>query len=164
MSDSVPPRPGTGARSSSRLFGRYTAALTSISQRTGAPLPSLIFSFAVLHEASTVVSLLGFFALARAGGVGEKVVRTLRDASGEAEDQSVKGWVIRRGREWLEEGEKWAERIGRRYGFFGYEKGSRVGEGPASGAVDLRERVVGDVANVVVAYAVTKVCYRPGWG
>ena len=98
MSDSVPPRPGTGARSSSRLFGRYTAALTSISQRTGAPLPSLIFSFAVLHEASTVVSLLGFFALARAGGVGERVVRTLRDASGEAEDQSVKGWVIRRGR------------------------------------------------------------------
>lgn len=153
-----------GKRLPSRLIGRYSAVLAELSRRTGTPLSSLIVSFAVLHEASAVVSLFGLFVVARAGGVGERVVASIKGAPGgeRADREGVEeGWVQRKGRQWVEEGEKWAEKLGRRYGFFGFEKGSRPGEGTTTGA--LSGRVAGDVANIILAYAVTKVGWRrPG--
>lgn len=49
-------------------------------------------------------------------------------------------------------GEGWASRVGRRYGWWGYEKGA-----PAQSvdAKELHRHLAGDVANAVVAYAVS---------
>lgn len=151
--------PAAPARSRNRLISRYNSALTTLSQRTGAPLPSLIFSFAVLHEASAVVPLLGIFFLARAGGVGEKVVNSLRDipTNSSGTGDGGEGWMANKGREWIDQGEKWAERVGRRYGFFGFENGTRSGDDSVPSSRDLSGKMAGDIANAVVAYAATKV-------
>ncbi|KAK7045520.1 hypothetical protein VNI00_007352 [Paramarasmius palmivorus] len=116
---------------------QYRQALKSISERTGAPLPALIVSFGVLHEATAIVPLVGVFYGAKAMGVGEGLVDALKDT----DTESV--WWKGKAREWIEEGEERVDRVGRRYGWFGYSKG------------DTREgrlAVAGDVANAVVAH------------
>ncbi|KAG0701901.1 hypothetical protein DFH29DRAFT_875545 [Suillus ampliporus] len=127
---------------SGRRFAPYRNALTAISARTGAPLPSLIFSFAIVHELTAIVPVVGIFYTARSLGAGERV--------GSVDDQS---WVNTQLRSWFNEGEQWAGRVGRRYGIFGFEKGQLVDQAPTS---QLGEKLAGDVANAVLAYGAVK--------
>ncbi|KAJ6589866.1 hypothetical protein DFH09DRAFT_1140295 [Mycena vulgaris] len=119
---------------------RYRDALAAVAARTGAPLSSLVLSFGILHEVTAVVPLVGVFYGARALGVGERVVAALPEDSD--------NWVAQKCNTWVDDGEQWAARVGRRYGVFGFEKGDREGQPPV--------RIAGDVANAVVAYAATK--------
>lgn len=132
----------------------YILALQRLSARTGAPLPSLILSFAILHEITSVVPLAGVFFGARAVGAGDALVTALYPNGQTGEDQSG-GWIVQTCRTWVAEGEAWAGRVGRRYGLFGYEKkdksSTREGE-------DVKPmRLAGDVANAVLAYGIVKV-------
>jgi hypothetical protein len=124
---------------SSRLFP-YKLALKELSQRTRTPLPSLIVSFGILHELTAIAPLVGVFYASRAAGIGESVVNAIE--GGES------NWVKDKCREWAGEGEKWAERLGKRYGVFGFEKGITA---------EVKGKIAGDVANAVVAYGATKV-------
>ena len=140
----------------------YKQVLAALSQRTRTPLPSLIISFAVLHELTAIVPVFGFFFGARALGVGENVVHALVPAPGsEATSSGVASklrdtWLGAQIREWMAEGEARAERVGRRYGWLGFEKGSKPDpQRPAS--LLASGKVAGDIANAVVAYALTKV-------
>ncbi|KAI0359252.1 hypothetical protein OH77DRAFT_1419720 [Trametes cingulata] len=151
----------------------YREALAALSKRTRTPLPSLAVSFAILHELTAVLPLVGFFYGARALGVGEGLVRAIAQPRGSATAQDEQAsneylsrfrdtWAGQRFREWMVEGEIRAERVGRRYGWFGFEKGSKVEGGSAESrsaeaeAALVSGRIAGDVANAVVAYALTK--------
>ena len=156
-SPSSPPPPSP----TSSRFAPYRAALQSISTRTRTPLPSLVVSFAVLHELTAVLPLFAIFFGARQLGVGERVVSTVSHAAESGQDNVLK----QKGREWVQEGELWAERVGKRYGVFGYEK--RVGPQDSSlneikpvrtDGSALSPKLAGDVANAIVAYGLTKVC------
>lgn len=138
---------------SSSRFAPYRNALASISTRTGSPLPSLIFSFAVLHELTAVVPLVGIFYTARGLQVGERVVNQFARSDG-PDAGSRTGWLNSQISQWVDEGEQWASRVGRRYGVFGFEKGV-----PADHDDNHRlpGRLAGDVANAVLAYGATKV-------
>lgn len=133
-------------------FAPYRHALTSISGRTGVPLPSLILSFAILHELTAIVPVVGIFYTARSLGAGERVV----DAIALNHDDDQPSWVNTKLRSWVDEGEQWAGRVGRRYGILGFEKGQLIDKtqtSPSSG------KLAGDVANVVLAYGVVKVIF-----
>ena len=131
---------------SSSRFAPYRNALAAISTRTGSPLPSLIVSFAVLHELTAIVPLVGIFYAARGLHVGERVVNQV--------SSQPTGWVAGQLSQWVDEGEKWAHRVGRRYGVFGFEKGMPADHDDRH---HLSGQLAGDVANVVLAYAATKV-------
>lgn len=132
------------------MSSSYRNALAAISTRTGSPLPSLIVSFAILHELTAIAPLVGIFYTAKSLHVGERVVdQFTRDAG------QPTGWVTDQLSKWVDEGEKWAHRVGHRYGVFGFEKGIRV-DHPDSR--HLSGQLAGDVANAVLAYAATKVC------
>ncbi|KAH9925941.1 uncharacterized protein BXZ73DRAFT_49782 [Epithele typhae] len=145
------------------------AALRAISQRTRTPLPSLILSFGIIHEVTAIFPLAGFFFTARAFGVGETVVRaiTLPTPSDEpGEDGGIAtqirdGAVGQRLREWMAEGETHVEKVGRRHGWFGFEKGSTPSPQAVSNteAATVSGKIAGDVANAVVAYALTKAIF-----
>ena len=107
----MPPRPS--------YFNAYKAALDALSARTKTPLPSLVISFGVLHELTAIVPLVTVFYGSRTLGIGERVVSAVIDKS-DTEDNL--GGVRKVVRNWVEEGDAWAARIGRRYGVFGYEK------------------------------------------
>ncbi|KAG2054111.1 hypothetical protein BDR06DRAFT_1008065 [Suillus hirtellus] len=113
-------------------FAPYKNVLTAISKRAGTPLPSLIVSFAILR-------------------VGERVVNAVAlQQDGSIDDQY---WVNTRLRSWVDEGEQWAGRVGRRYGIFGFEKGKVVDQTQTS---ELSGKLAGDVANAVLAYGAVK--------
>jgi len=138
----------------------YKNALGSLAARTGAPLPSLIISFAVLHEITAIVPLAGIFFGAKYLGVGERLVELARvethtDATPSSRP-STTDWVQRKVGTWIVEGEVWAEKVGRRYGLFGYPKTLK---GAKFEAVEGERKpgVAGDVANAVFAYTATKV-------
>lgn len=132
-------------------FAPYRNALTAISGRTGAPLPSLVVSFAILHELTAIVPIVGIFYTARSLGAGERVVNAAAlDQGDSADDQS---WVNTQLRSWVDEGEQWAGRVGRRYGVFGFEKGEVVDQTQTS---QLSGKLAGDVANAVLAYGAVK--------
>jgi hypothetical protein len=59
-------------------------------------------------------------------------------------------------RSWVDEGEQWAGRVGRRYGIFGFEKGEVVDQTQTS---QLPGKLAGDVANAVLAYGAVKVFF-----
>ncbi|KDR75657.1 hypothetical protein GALMADRAFT_68181 [Galerina marginata CBS 339.88] len=153
-----------------RRFGlaAYRQTLSAISKRTGAPLPSLVLSFGILHELTAVVPLVGCFYGARMMGVGERVVAAIvsdsdSDSDSGPESPSGAGAGAGQMKTWVEDGERWAVRVGRRYGVFGYE---RRGEGEvddveemlasARAGGDGRGHIAGDVANAVFAYGATK--------
>ncbi|KIY69464.1 hypothetical protein CYLTODRAFT_349404 [Cylindrobasidium torrendii FP15055 ss-10] len=127
------------------MAAKYKDALKSISARTGAPLPSLIISFGLLHELTAIIPLVGGFYAARAFGVGETVVRAVK------EDNNP-GWMHQKAKTWLDEGANWTDRVGRRYGYFGLEKGSKASDS----AVTQEHHLAGDIANAVVAYGLVK--------
>src|SRR3954454_10798848 len=100
----------------------YKGTLDALSRKTGTPLGSLIVSFAVLHEATAIVPIVGFFYAARLGGLGDRAMGALGVRSGQLEGGVEGGdgsWALRKCREWVEEGEQWTARVGRRYGIFG---------------------------------------------
>ncbi|KAF8677486.1 hypothetical protein RHS04_06054 [Rhizoctonia solani] len=105
----------------------YVQALQRLSARTGTPLPSLILSFGVLHELTSIIPLAAVFFGARAVGAGDKVAELVPA-------------------EWIQEGEQWAGRVGRRYGLFGFEKTDKGKDDPPAEVA-----IVGDVANAVLA-------------
>ncbi|KAF5322142.1 hypothetical protein D9619_001654 [Psilocybe cf. subviscida] len=145
----------------SSRFARYRQTLAAVSARTGTPLPSLILSFGILHEVTAVVPLIGIFYGARSLGVGERVISAiLEDESMQQPSSDASrgmGWARQKVKLWMEEGDRWAIRVGRRYGVFGYEK-------RAPGTVDDIEEmahasghIAGDVANAIFAYGATKI-------
>jgi hypothetical protein len=138
--------------SPSPRFAPYKNALTALSVRTGTPLPSLILSFAILHELSAIVPLVGIFFAARGLGVGERVVNQFVHRP----QPENGGWMTGQFTQWLDEGEQWAGRVGRRYGIFGFEKGQPVSQGDDTHR--LSGKLAGDVANAVLAYGAVKVC------
>ncbi|KAF8141208.1 hypothetical protein EV363DRAFT_1150426 [Boletus edulis] len=129
-------------------FARYRDALAAISTRTGSPLSSLIVSFAVLHELTAMVPLVGIFYAARGLHVGERVVNQFTRDAGQPT-----GWLASQLSQWVDDGEKWVHRVGRRYGVFGIEKGITADHGDTQ---HLSGKLAGDVANAVLAYATTK--------
>lgn len=143
---------------SARSRQGYKNALNSLAARTGTPLPSLIVSFAVLHEITAVVPLAGLFFGAKYLGVGESLVEYVRAEmhTGGESSQSLTTKCAQRVGTWIDEGEVWAERVGRRYGIFGYPKTPKgVKFEPTEG--ERGPGVAGDVANAVFAYTATKV-------
>ncbi|EPQ55133.1 hypothetical protein GLOTRDRAFT_111133 [Gloeophyllum trabeum ATCC 11539] len=142
------------------MTGRYRDALRALSARTGTALPSLIFSFAVLHEVTAIASLVGVFYGARALGVGDRLLHVAQTTLPSAPDQwSMEHWMRGQWKTWVAEGEKWAEKVGRRYGFFGYEKEPMMPVNPEDGTearAKMSGRIAGDVANAIVAYGLTK--------
>lgn len=144
-------------------FAPYKAALEAVSTRTKTPLPSLIASFAILHEVTAVVPLISVFFLAKSFGVGEQAVTFVRKEISEDREHR---WLREKGSQWIDEGERWAAKVGKRYGIFGFPKipkASDVEEASHSGAVVSRQ-LVGDIANAVLAYGVTKVRHTHGSG
>jgi hypothetical protein len=163
---SVPPpqRAGPPPASSSR-FAPYRKALQALSTRTGTALPSLVVSFAVLHEMTAIVPTVGFFFGARALGVGDRVVQAITSQS-TADTQGPNAWIKEKGKQWVEEGGQWAQRVDRRYGVFGYETRNRAVDSDkgddvrTSQGYDISSRLAGDAANAILAYGLTKVGER----
>ncbi|ESK97327.1 hypothetical protein Moror_17758 [Moniliophthora roreri MCA 2997] len=136
---------------------KYRQTLSSISARTGTPLPSLIVSFGILHEITAIAPLVGIFYGAKALGLGEQLVTAvIKDTPEDSDTSTALAWMKFKGKEWIKEGENRVERVGRRYGWFGY--GKRVpGQGDESTARPYAPgHIAGDVANAVVAYGATK--------
>jgi hypothetical protein len=102
---------------------------------------------------------VGIFYTARSLGAGERVV----DAIALNYDDDQPSWVNTKLRSWVDEGEQWAGRVGRRYGILGFEKGQLIDKTQASPSSG---KLAGDVANVVLAYGVVKVIFflvaKPG--
>jgi hypothetical protein len=144
------------------LVEKYKGALTRLSARTGTSVPSLCASFLILHEVTAIIPFIGVFYASRGLGVGEKVVDMVLDGDSDVAG-SQPGWARSKPRQWVEEGGQFAERVGRRYGMFGYEKRSAPQSGIPTAeldplpAVNLGGKVAGDVANAIVAYGVVKV-------
>ena len=136
-------------------FAAYKQTLTAISTRTGAPLPSLILSFGILHELTAIVPVVGIFYGAKALGIGEQVVSAVIE--GEQQEGVQPIWAKQKVRTWVEEGDRWAIRIGRRYGIFGYEKREPGVKDDVEEMAGASGHLAGDVANAVFAYGVTKV-------
>lgn len=158
---SKPPSSEAGGSQSSR-FAPYRQALQAISTRTGTALPSLVISFGLLHELTAIVPIVGFFYGARALGIGERVVQAIT-----AEEDGSNGWAKQKCRDWVDEGSQWAQRVGRRYGVFGYERRDRNAEVDQTAATrtsvdgDISTRLAGDAANAILAYGLTKAgCLR----
>ncbi|KAH7911311.1 hypothetical protein BJ138DRAFT_1150929 [Hygrophoropsis aurantiaca] len=127
-------------------FAPYKNALQALSNRTGTPLSSLILSFAVLHEITAIAPVVGIFYGARTLGIGERVVSSI------AERTDNDGYVQATVRGWVDEGQQWAQRVGRRYGVFGFEKRTTDSVSPP---IDT-SHIAGDVANAIFAYGVGK--------
>ncbi|KPV76631.1 uncharacterized protein RHOBADRAFT_52611 [Rhodotorula graminis WP1] len=142
--------------------------------------PSLVIAFVALHELTAIVPLVALFALFRHVALGTALVAWVvahsdtddRDQSGEGSTPATAAaWRVT-ARDWLKEAEDKAERVGRRYGWFGWPKESRderaarkahLAQAAEDGrtAVDERTsadqlRVSGDVANAAAAYLAVK--------
>jgi hypothetical protein len=149
-----------------KKLSAYSGALKALSIRTGTPLSSLVLSFGILHEVTAVAPLFIFFYGARTFGIGDKLIQTItHDPSFNLDQQSTSvppkdltQWGKQKLSSWVTEGDRWAARVGTRYGIFGYEK-RKPGEGKADVEALTHKpgHLAGDVANAVVAYAVTKV-------
>lgn len=120
----------------------------------------MIISFAILHEVTAVVPLVGIFFGAKYLGVGEHLMEFVRaEAHSDAtssDQPSTTEWARRKVGMWIDEGEVWAGKVGRRYGIFGSPKTPKGAKfEPAEG--ERGPGVAGDVANAVFAYTATKV-------
>lgn len=140
----------------------YRQVLTAIAARTGTPLPSLILSFGILHEVTAVVPLVGIFYGSRALGIGERVVSAIvedktHNNAISTHDESRRSWGKQKLKSWMEEGDRWAIRVGRRYGIFGYEKRNPGTVDDIEEMAGVSGHIAGDVANAILAYGATKV-------
>ncbi|GAA6055975.1 hypothetical protein JCM3770_000757 [Rhodotorula araucariae] len=157
-----PPRPPPPPRV--RPWEPYLARLRA--EYPHADPPSLVVAFVVLHELTALVPLVALFALFRRLALGTGLVAWVL-AQSDAQD-GAGGWRTT-ARDWLREAEDKAERVGRRYGWFGWAKETpeqrkerRVleAEARADGRAEERTadqlRVSGDVANAAAAYLAVK--------
>ncbi|BGP38291.1 hypothetical protein JCM10449v2_002222 [Rhodotorula kratochvilovae] len=133
--------------------------------------PSLAVAFLALHELTALVPLVALFALFRHLALGTGLVAWVlahSEDGGERAQPGAGGWRDT-ARDWLSEAEDKAERVGRRYGWFGWDKETpeqrkerRAGEveARAEGREVQRTadqlRVSGDVANAAAAYLAVK--------
>jgi hypothetical protein len=156
------------ARSSSRS-APYLAELKS--KYPHAEPRSLVVAFVVLHELTALVPLAVLFGAFHYLGAGAALVAWIVDETSTTSGKET-GWKDTV-RDWLREAETKAERVGRRYGLFGWSKESkeerrarrsrelnRDEEEQAAGPVALsKERLLvsGDVANAAAAYLAVKV-------
>lgn len=131
---------------------------------------SLVAAFVVLHELTALVPLAILFGAFHYLGAGAALVVWVVDettattsAAGGGETTSTWKDTIRT---WLVEAENKAERVGRRYGLFGWTKESREereerklqeAERPVEPLTKERLLVSGDVANAAAAYLAVKV-------
>ncbi|WWD21929.1 hypothetical protein CI109_106417 [Kwoniella shandongensis] len=140
---STTPSSPESSMSKSTLVTRYAPALTSLSQRTGVPLPSLMISFLTLHEITAFVPLIAVYYLFAALGLGAGLTAWIERESGEhghghgrtrenggevgerGEAEVVGGWKKVLGG-WYKEGEKRVEKVGKKYGILGYDKVERT--------------------------------------
>ncbi len=159
--NSTKPRP-------SRLSS-YIPQLSNLSTRTGVPLPSLVVSFAILHELTAIVPLVLAFFVFQAAGMGATIVAWAAGISSTQEEGGGLDWRVKVG-EWLEEGERRVDRVARRYGLFGRIKGGAKTaeqlelerETPKEMGMDVVAAAKGskaaqDVANALSAYLLIKV-------
>lgn len=146
-----------------RKLATYTPALARLSARTGVPLPSLLASFLVLHELTALVPLVVLFYLFSALGAGSAFLHWLhsiaKTATGEEVEEGPFASAAHVVRGWYDEGARRVERVGRRYGLFGFEKGSK-----ADGDGTVGREAAGAVADAVAAYVVVKVSRIFGGG
>lgn len=86
---------------------------------------------------------------------GEKLGEGVRgeEGTGGAETPQWKKVV----HEWYEEGARKVERVGRRYGWLGYQKGSKPGDQPDKKAEEVVTQDAGAVADAIAAYVIVKV-------
>ena len=175
--DEVPPTLADSATTKSSRVSKYMPRLRDISSRTGTPIPLLVISFLVLHELTATVPLILFFFAFQAIGAGAGVVSWIESLRGtsraerqtdgsEGEENSKAGWDWREEvGNWYEEGQKRVEKVGKRYGIFGYEKKTKTAtedegvgdhEGEMSGVTGTK--AAESVANAISAYVVVKVC------
>ena len=105
--------------------------------------------------------VVGVFYALRQADAGQHIVDSLRPDrdGGDAESDSAIRSTARR---WTDESIAKAERVGRRYGWFGLEQRHRAA-GPApptspDDAAQVSRAITGDLANVAAAYAIVKVC------
>jgi len=104
---------------------------------------SLIGAFVILHEVTAVLPVIGFFYLFEYTdlALGQRLVERFQHSKGTIHD-------------WLQAAERKAERVGRRYGYFGYEKSSATSEEQADAAVI---NATSTVTNAVASYLLVKV-------
>ncbi|WWC87314.1 uncharacterized protein L201_002203 [Kwoniella dendrophila CBS 6074] len=121
--------PSPSIKPKSTLIQKYTPYLTQISTRTGVPLPSLLISFLVLHEITAILPVLLIYWIFTSLGLGLSLVNYVlnigqTDENDQSENQgsnnnyALRKWI----RDWYIEGETKIEKVGKRYGIFGYEK------------------------------------------
>ncbi|GAA5992596.1 hypothetical protein JCM11641_006538 [Rhodosporidiobolus odoratus] len=160
-----PPPPPPPLPTSSPLSARLQPYLAQLSQRYPHTDPaSLTVSFLLLHELTAIVPFLIFFAAFSSLSLGAGLVSsTLSTTSDSLQERS--GW---RGtlRGWLEESEDKVEKVGRRYGLFGWDKETKdqrearrqkEKKHAERGVVKVRDLAVGGkVADAVAAYLVVK--------
>ena len=125
-------------------------------------------AFAILHEITAILPFGGIFFGARALGLGDKVVEMVQEVPNPSPEtgedgfqidtegfKEEAGWVVTKMREYMDEGQTWTTRVGRRYGIWGHQKGENplVEDGQHTEAI--KHRIAGDVANAVLAYGVS---------
>ena len=143
----------------SRL-SHYHVVLKAISLRTRTSLPSLITSFAILHEATAVLPVVGIYYGAKHYGLGEYCMSLIQ--SGEVNrvstpSSSTPMWKLK-AQEWLEEGQDFMEKLGRRYDLWNVREAEAnlSQDRPTAASLNAR-KISGDIANAIFAYGVTKV-------
>jgi hypothetical protein len=162
-----------------RSFSDYLNELRN-SSSPGTDTASLIASFLILHELTAIVPLFVGFGIFKWAGLGEKVAGWFKEvgstptgvSEGEGSlDKSVTAITRQKVAGWMDEGTKRAEKVGRRYGIFGYPK--RTGEKEVGGVQEVTpvdaEKAIGsslsgDLANAVAAYLIVKVGHPPSRG
>ncbi|KAL7412734.1 hypothetical protein BDY24DRAFT_409823 [Mrakia frigida] len=186
MSSSPPRPPPPPSPFQTRLLTRFPPLGRLHLLAPSIPLPSLVLSFAILHELTAFLPVIGiFFGLREIDG-GRSVVQGMIDLEGRVRgrtraqppDGSGGGGIVEKGwvEGWLQEGERKVEWVGGRYGVLGFEKKEKakgkerevedelVRAGGAGGesikattsAGDLGKGVAGDVANALGAYMIVK--------
>lgn len=142
-------------------LGKAVAKVRSMAEKNGTDPASMVASFMILHELTAIVPIVLIFYLLGALGAGEAVCEWLKreqestSQSGDAKEGVIASTI----RGWMQEGILRAERVGRKYGLFGFEK-KDAGAGEANkeavkGSIDST-KLAGSFANAVAAYAIVK--------
>jgi len=155
-------QPTSSSAPAKSRFAKYIPHLDAISTKSGLPLPSLAVSFAILHELTAIVPLIALFFAFQAFEVGGSIIKwASRQEDGD--DLGLGAYI----RDWLEEGQRRVDKVARRYGLFGYEKGSKATaeedrisseeEALLIAAAARQSTAAAGIASAVAAYVVVKV-------